>query len=95
MSTEVRQEADRFVISVDGTDAGFTAYHDADDRRTFPHTELDDAFSGQGLSGVLVEAALTATREEGLRIVPVCPLVAHWLTKHSEFDDVVDTPSTS
>ena len=88
--TSVRQEADRFVISVDGTDAGFTEYSDADGRRTFPHTELDDAFSGQGLSSVLVEFAMKATRDAGLRIVPVCALVKHWLTKHPEFDDIVD-----
>ena len=90
MSTEVRQESDRFVIAVDGVDAGFAQFSEEGNQRTFFHTELDDAFAGQGLSGVLVQQALDATRTTGKRIVPVCPLVKHWLTKHPEFDDIVD-----
>lgn len=93
MSTTVRQEPDRFVIEVDGTDAGFAQFSESGNQRTFFHTELDDAFSGRGLSGILVQEALDATRTAGLRIVPVCPLVAHWLTKHPEFDDIVDQPA--
>lgn len=93
MSTTVRRATDKFVIDVDGESAGLAAFADRDGQRVFFHTEIDDAFSGQGLSSVLVAAALDATRDEGLRIVPVCPLVAHWLTKHHELDALVDEPT--
>ncbi len=86
----VRPEADRFVITVDGADAGFAHFRTEDGHRVFDHTELDDAFSGRGLSGSLVQQALEATRADGLRIKAECPLVKHWLTKHHEFDDLVD-----
>jgi predicted GNAT family acetyltransferase len=33
---------------------------------------------------------LEQTRDAGLRIVPVCSMVASYVKKHPEFDDVVD-----
>ncbi|MFE1442601.1 GNAT family N-acetyltransferase [Streptomyces sp. NPDC058739] len=80
----------RYEIHVDGVRAGLTAYRDRDGRRVFFHTEVDDAFAGQGLAGRLVEEALTDVRSRGMRIVPVCPYVAKFLKKHHEFDDITD-----
>jgi predicted GNAT family acetyltransferase len=42
---------------------------------------------------VLIAEALAATRAEGLRIVAVCPMVAGYIKKHPEFDDIVDAPT--
>lgn len=92
--TEVTAEADRFTISVDGKQAGFTEYIDRGSQRIFPHTEIDDAFGGRGLATILVGEALEATRAAGMRIVPVCSLVAGYLEKHPEFSDVVDPVTT-
>ena len=88
--TTVTQESDRFSISVDGQKVGFTEYADRDGQRIFPHTEVADEFEGRGLATILVNEALQTTRDSGLRIVAVCPLVAAFVTKHHEFDDVVD-----
>jgi uncharacterized protein len=88
--TTVTQESDRFSISVDGQKVGFTEYADRDGQRIFPHTEVADEFEGRGLATILVNQALQATRDSGLRIVAVCPLVAAFVKKHHEFDDVVD-----
>lgn len=92
-TTTVAKEADRFTIAVDGTVAGFTEIVDRDGKRTFPHTEVDDAFRGRGLASILIGEALQQTRDEGLRIVPVCSMVAAYVEKHHEFDDVVDAPN--
>ena len=92
--TEVTDEADRFSISVDGTKAGFTEYLDHGNQRIFPHTEIDDEFGGRGLATILVSAALEATRAAGMRIVPVCSMVAGFLDKHPEFNEVVDPVTT-
>ena len=75
-TTTVSKESDRFTISVDGTQAGFTEFADRDGRRIFPHTEVYDAFQGRGLATILIGEALQQTRDAGLRIVPVCPMVA-------------------
>jgi predicted GNAT family acetyltransferase len=88
--TTVTQESDRFSISVEGQNVGFTEYADRDGQRIFPHTEVADEFEGRGLATILVNEALQSTRDSGLRIVAVCPLVAAFVKKHHEFDDVVD-----
>src|SRR5687767_40679 len=80
----------RYEILVDGKRAGLTEYRDRDEQRVFFHTEVDDAFAGQGLAARLVQAALEDVRESGKRIVPVCPYVAKFLTRHAEFDDITD-----
>ena len=91
---DVTAEADRFSISVDGQRAGFTKFIDHDGRRIFPHTEIDKEFGGRGLATILVREALDTTRSAGLRIVPVCPMVAGFVGKHPEYADVVDPVTT-
>lgn len=90
MATDVTLHGDRFEISVDGTRAGITQFVQADGRRIFFHTEVDDEYEGQGLGGELVARALDATREAGLRVVPVCPYVRRFVAKHEEYADLVD-----
>ncbi|MFF7188731.1 GNAT family N-acetyltransferase [Streptomyces sp. NPDC008222] len=80
----------RYEILVDGKRAGLTAYRDRGAQRVFYHTEVDEAFAGQGLAGRLVQEALTDVRAQGMRIVPVCPYVAKFLKKHEEFADITD-----
>ena len=70
-------------------------YFDRDGRRIFPHTEVSRAFQGRGLATILVADALRATREAGLRVVPACSMVADYIDKHPEFEDITDTGLTS
>ncbi|SDD11769.1 GNAT family N-acetyltransferase [Actinokineospora iranica] len=81
-------QAHRYEIRVDGALAGFTAYLDDADDRIFHHTEIDPAFGGRGLSGVLIGDALADVRASGMHVVAVCPLVAAYLTKHGEHQDI-------
>ncbi|GAA3398586.1 GNAT family N-acetyltransferase [Streptomyces roseoviridis] len=80
----------RYEILVAGERAGLTAYRDRGEQRVFFHTEVDDAYAGQGLASVLVREALTDVRASGKRVVPVCPYVAAFLKKHDEFADLTD-----
>ena len=89
--TEVTQQSDRFTISVNGEQAGFAEFLDRGGQRIFPHTEVDEKFEGRGLGTLLVRQALEATRDAGLRIVPVCPMVAAFIDKNdTEFGDITD-----
>ena len=90
MTTDVTLAGDRFEITVDGVRAGLTQVVDAGGQRIFFHTEVGDEFGGQGLAGELVARALDATREAGLRVVPVCPYVKRFVGKHEEYADLVD-----
>ncbi|BBY27254.1 GNAT family N-acetyltransferase [Mycolicibacterium sediminis] len=86
----VTEEPGRFTIAVEGRTVGLADYHDRDGRRIFPHTEVDTAYEGRGLGTILVAEALKATKAEGLRIVPSCSMVAHYIEKHPEYADVTD-----
>jgi predicted GNAT family acetyltransferase len=89
----VTPEDDRFTIAVDGNTVGHLAFASRDGQRVFYHTEVDEAYGGRGLATIGIAEALAATKAEGLRIVPVCPTVAAYVKKHTEFDDVVDRPT--
>ena len=88
--TTVSAAVDKFTIAVDGQQVGLTAFIDHDNQRIFHHTEVDDSYEGRGLATILVSEALQATRAAGKRIVAVCALVASYLDKHRDFDDIVD-----
>lgn len=83
-------ERQRFEIAVDGSRAGLAAYVEDGERRIFHHTEVDDAYEGRGLAGQLVREALTRTRDDGRRIVAVCPYVARWLSRHADEAGLAD-----
>jgi predicted GNAT family acetyltransferase len=59
------------------------------------HTEVDPAYEGQGLAGLLVEGALRDLRQRGLRMIPICPYVRAWLRRHPDQADLVTSdPAT-
>jgi uncharacterized protein len=95
MSTAVRDNTGqhRFEITVDGELAGFADYHDHAGRRTFTHTEIEDAFEGQGLGSTLVRHVLDDARERGVEVIPVCPFVRAYIARHlDQYVDLVPEP---
>lgn len=88
--TTVTAETNRFTIAVDGNTVGLVDFIDRDGRRIFPHTEIQPAYEGRGLATILVAAALEATRDAGLRIVPSCSMVSGYIAKHPEYQPLVD-----
>jgi predicted GNAT family acetyltransferase len=90
MATEVtdNRERSRFEIRVDGAVAGFADYRLRDDRITFTHTEVDDAYEGQGLGSTLATYVLDAARERKLKVFPACPFIAEYIERHP--DDYLD-----
>lgn len=90
VSIEHDAAAKRYVITVDGEQAGFADYRDADDTtRDFNHTVIDPTFRGQGLSGRLVKEALDDTRAAGKKIIPTCSAVEHFVEKSADYKDLV------
>ena len=82
-------ERHRFEVRVAGEVAGFAQYERRAGEVEITHTEVDDAYEGQGLGSILVSAALEAIREDGLLVVPTCPFVATYLQRHDEYADLV------
>lgn len=81
--------AERYLITVDGRDAGYVDYIQGDGVRDFHHTVIDPEFRGQGLSKPLIQAALDDTRAAGDKVRPLCTAVAGFIEKHPEYRDLV------
>lgn len=82
-----------FTVAVDGKTVGRMTFFERDEQRVFLHTEVDEAYGGRGLATQLITQGLAATQAEGMRIVAVCPMVAAYVQKHHEYDDIVDRPT--
>jgi uncharacterized protein len=91
MDLQVTDNADeqRYEAASDGTVAGFAEYKLARDLIVFTHTEVDQAFEGQGVGGELVRQALDDVRGRDLKVLPLCPFVKAWIGRHPEYHDVV------
>jgi redox-sensitive bicupin YhaK (pirin superfamily)/predicted GNAT family acetyltransferase len=91
MEPQVNNNPDksRFEIRADGELAGFAEYHRSGHEIAFIHTEIDPRFGGRGLAGLLARAALDSARAQGLAVLPYCPFIRGWITKHPEYVDLV------
>ncbi|MFL6123432.1 GNAT family N-acetyltransferase [Actinophytocola sp.] len=82
----------RYEVYVDGKLAGFSQYHRTGDRVVFRHTQIDEAFSGQGLGKVLAGEALDDVVANGKVIVPQCPFIAGYIEKTDKYAGHVEAP---
>ena len=80
----------RYEVQLDDQLAGFANYQRHAGQLVFTHTEIADAFEGQGLAGKLAKGALDDARARGLRVVPRCPFIAEWIRRHPDYSDLVD-----
>lgn len=57
------------------------------------HTEVPDAFRGQGVGLMLVTRAVEDARRAGKTIIPLCPFAAAQFRRHPEWADVLKRQS--
>lgn len=79
-------ENNRYDVFLDDQLAGFTEYVERAGDTDFVHTEIDDAFAGKGLGGVLARGAIEDVIARGRTITAHCPFIRGWLDKHPEYD---------
>lgn len=94
---EVRDDPDShsYLVEVNGVRAGKAVYHMRGGRHLFVHTEIDEAFAGEGIGTELVRRALDDVRSKGGVVVPICPFFASYIRRHHEYDDIVDQEMTT
>ena len=85
ISVENRPELGRYQIYVDGELAGFCAYEARGALVAFMHTEICEGFAGLGLGDRLVGEALDDIRAKGASVLPVCPFVRSFITRHLDY----------
>jgi len=83
--------ASRYELHVGTELAGFVEYrlraHDA--VISLIHTEVEPAFQGAHLATRLARFSLDDARERGLAVLPYCPYISSWITKHPDYADLV------
>lgn len=89
MTVRDNPELQRYEAIVDGELAGSVFYRELDDALILVHTEVEEAFEGQGIGSRLVAATLDDIRARRLRMRPFCPFVKAYLERHPEYDDLI------
>jgi uncharacterized protein len=85
----VMNEATRQFEAELGGELAFAEYRLVDSGIILPHTVVPEAFEGKGVGSALAKAALGYAREQGLKVIPLCPFMAGYITKHPEWHDIV------
>jgi uncharacterized protein len=88
-------EASRFEAVLDDQRVGLAAYELSGSTITFTHTEVDDAAEGKGVGSALAQVALDSARDRGLAVVPRCQFIARYISRHSEYLDLVEPDARS
>jgi hypothetical protein len=78
----------QYELTVDGHKA-LAAYSLEGEVISFTHTEVPSELEGQGVGSRLIEGALEQVREEGLKVVPLCSFVRHYIETHAEAQDLL------
>lgn len=79
----------RYVLTVEGQEAGFAAYTPVEGALDFDHTVVDNKFRGRGLSKPLIAGALDDVRKNNRKIRTSCSAVARFVKKSPEYQDLL------
>jgi uncharacterized protein len=80
--------ANRFEVRI-GDQVAFADYKVLASGVLFSHTEVPPALGGRGIAKTLVRAGLKFARENNLKVMPVCPFFAKYITEHVEEQDLL------
>ena len=84
------QQKGAFIAQEEGIKSGEMTYSRAgEDRIIIDHTEVDPAFKGKGVGKILVMNAVSYARENGIKILPLCPFAKATFDKNPDIQDVL------
>lgn len=78
-------ERKRFVVTVDGEEAGAAHYAVRDGVIVFTHTAVQPRWEGKGIGSALARGALDAVTGGGGTFVARCPFIAAYVERHPEY----------
>jgi uncharacterized protein len=73
----------------DGVLAGYSQYTTRNGNIVFFHTEVGEAYEGQGVGSQISQGVVDFVRRTGHRVVPECPFVRDYMRKHPDTHDVL------
>lgn len=80
---------ERFRLSIGGQEAVILDYRSGNGAWDLVHTYADPAFRGTGAASRLVRHVFEQARQAGVRIIPSCPYIPVWVSRHPEAADLV------
>jgi predicted GNAT family acetyltransferase len=91
MDVVIRHEpAARRFVTVTGDEAAYITYRELDGRiLDLDHTFVPRQFRGGGIASQLTAHALQFARAGGYRVIPSCPFVSTYITRHPEYRDLI------
>jgi predicted GNAT family acetyltransferase len=81
--------AARYEARVDDEIAGFAEYVRTPKMIVFTHTEVDPIYSGKGVGSAIARKALDDARAANAKVLPICPFIAEWISRHPDYEDLV------
>jgi predicted GNAT family acetyltransferase len=84
-----RPDQNRFELAI-GDELALAYYRIEGDRIVLTHTEVPQALSGQGVGSRLAKGVFEQIRASGRKVVPRCSFMAGWVSRHPEYNDIVD-----
>jgi len=70
-------------------DIAFVEYRWRGDEMALMHTVVPEKYEGRGIASALAKYVLEHARESGIKVLPYCPYISTYLTRHPEYNDVV------
>jgi len=86
---EQSESRGRYWIVLDGHEAEMTYSRAGETTLIIDHTGVPDALRGKGLGEALVQRGVEDAREQGLKIIPLCPFAKEQIQRHAEWQDVL------
>jgi uncharacterized protein len=78
----------RFEVQLDDDNIAMIQYMRAGNNIIFTHTEVPEAYGGQGIASKMAHVALEYAKENGLRVQALCPFVKKYVIEHPEYQSI-------
>ncbi|MCH8569658.1 MAG: N-acetyltransferase [Balneolales bacterium] len=78
-----------FILENDVQEAEMTYTWAGSDKIIIDHTEVSDVLRGKGAGKAMVMKAVAYARDNGIKIIPLCPFAKSVFQKNKEIRDVL------
>lgn len=87
---EIKIEKKKAFAEEEGREVGYAAFSSSSNFWIIDHTEVDDAYNGQGIGKKLVDKVAEEARKEGKKLMATCPFALAMFKKYpEEYEDVL------
>lgn len=81
-------EEKRFEITLDDGSLAMIEYRRAGNNIIYIHTEVPEAYEGQGIASKLAHHVMEYAKENNLKVQALCPFVKKYVDEHEEYQSI-------